>query len=301
MRALRLHGYGDVDQLSVETVPDPVPGEGEVLIELVASSLNPVETYIRLGHMTATMPLDLPATLGIDAAGTIKALGPGVMDFTPGERVVAKLAVNGGGSHADLAVATLNQIARLPRGVSFVAGATLPLAGLTGRQAVNALGVSPGDRVLVTGALGSVGRAAVQYLQELGAVPVAGVRPHQLEEARTLTGEALVAGEEGEAHSFAGVVDAVGGSVAAHSIDLVRDGGMLAALVGVPEGVNADERIRVAPIFAVEDAAMLDHIVGAAARGELTLPVAATFPLDDIVDGYKLLADHPGGKVVITR
>lgn len=301
MRALILRAYGGVDQLSVETVPDPVPAEGEVLIEIVASSLNPVETTILQGHMAAIMPLDLPAMLGIDAAGTIKAVGPGVSDYNSGERVIAKLAINGRGSHADLAVATLNQIARLPRGVSFVAGATLPLASLTGRQAVNALGVSRSDRVLVTGALGSVGRAAVQYLKELGAVPVAGVRAHQIEEAQALAGEALVVGEEGEARSFAGIVDTVGGPIAASAVDFIRDGGVLAAIVGVPEGINADGRVEVASIFTTEDAAMLDDVAGAAARGALVLPIAGTFALDDIVDGYKLLADHPGGKVVITR
>src|SRR5262249_42074607 len=144
--------------------------------------------YARQGFLSKFIPLELPAILGIDAAGSVAAVGPDVTGFAVGQRVIAHLPLNGKGAHAEFTVAPITGVAMLPRSVDFAAGATLPLAGVTGRQAVDALGVKAGDRVLVAGALGAVGRAAVQYLREIGAVPVAGVRGGRLSEGETLTG-----------------------------------------------------------------------------------------------------------------
>src|SRR3954451_23151509 len=86
MKAARLQAYGDVDQFKLEDVPDPVPGPGEVLIKVAASALNPVDLYVRQGFLSQYFPMALPAVIGIDAAGTIAALGPDVAGFTVGDR-----------------------------------------------------------------------------------------------------------------------------------------------------------------------------------------------------------------------
>jgi NADPH:quinone reductase-like Zn-dependent oxidoreductase len=180
MKASRLLAYGDSSQIKIEELPTPVPSAGEVLVKVGASGLNHVETYLRQGYLAQMMPLELPATLGIDLAGEVVEIGPGVTQFAKGDRVLGRLQITGKGSHAEYAVAAATQLAKLPANVSYEAGATLGLVGLTGRQAVDATGAKAGDRVLVTGALGSVGRAAVQYLKELGITVVAAVQGSQV-------------------------------------------------------------------------------------------------------------------------
>jgi NADPH:quinone reductase-like Zn-dependent oxidoreductase len=299
MKAARLHAYGDIDQFKYEEIAQPVPGAGEVLVKIEASSLNPVELYIRQGYLAQRVPLELPAILGLDLAGSVAQVGSGVTGYRVGDRVIGKLQINGKGSNAEFTVTAPTYLAKLADNVGFADAAALPLAGLTGRQAIDALGIKANDRILVTGALGSVGRAAVQYIKELGAVPVAGVRTARVAEARELGIEALAIGEPIENSNFDGALDTVGGAVAGMAIALVRNGGVLAAVAGVPEGANADGRIRIVNVLATEDSATLQKIADAAARGELTIPVAKTLRLSAVGEGHRLLAaGQVGGKII---
>ncbi|NLS21122.1 NADP-dependent oxidoreductase [Rhizobium sp. P40RR-XXII] len=191
MKAVRLKSYGDIDQLVIEEIPMPQPQAGEVLVKIEASAVNHFDLIIRQGYAAQFIPLELPAVLGTDAAGTVVELGTGVTGIAVGDRVIADFAHNGKGAHAEYGVVPITAIAKLPSNLTFEQGAALPKAGLTGRQSVDALHVKAGDRVLVSGALGAVGRAAIQYLREIGAKPVAGVRSNRLEEARQVAGEAL--------------------------------------------------------------------------------------------------------------
>lgn len=293
MKALLLAAYGDLAKLSFGDVPDLTAGAGEVLIKVAATGLNPVEMYVRMGYMAQYIPLQFPAVLGLDAAGTITAVGAGVTGYAVGDRVLAKLAINGQGGQAEYTKTGVKHLAKLPASISFETAATLGLVGLTGRQAVNALGIKAGDRVLVTGALGGVGRVAVQYLKELGAVPVAGVRGERLDEAKALAGEAVDIGSD-TTGGYAAAVDTVGGEVAGAAIALVKDGGTLAAVAGIPEAANGDARIKIANVMATEDPAMQQAVVNAAARGDLYIPIAKTFTLADGAQAHSLL---PGGKV----
>ena len=301
MKAARLQAYGDVDQFRYEDAPDPVAARGEVVITVAASGLNPVDAYIRQGYLAKMVPMQLPAIMGIDAAGTIAAVGPGVGGFKIGDRVIAHLPINGHGGHAELAPVPLAGLAKLPDGVSFAAGATLPLAGLTARQAVDALGPLPaGTRVLVSGALGAVGRAVVQYLRELGATPVAGVRGARLEEGKALAGEALDIDKDPPAGDFDFAVATAGPATAA-TVEHVRNGGVLASVVQLPEGANAGGRIRIASISTGDNPVQLQAIADAAGRGELVIPIAATFALRDLGAAHKRLAEPGvGGKIILT-
>ncbi|MEO8882051.1 MAG: zinc-binding dehydrogenase, partial [Devosia sp.] len=208
--------------------------------------------------------------------------------------------INGHGSNAEFILATPDQLARLSKDVSFAEGATLPLAGLTGRQAVDAVGAKAGDRVLVTGALGAVGRAAIQYLKQIGATPVAGVRGSRIEEARKLGIDALdIDGNMDERSIVGSAIDTIGGAVATNAIRLVRSGGKLAAVAGGPEGANADGRITVINVWTVDDGATLQKIADAAASGELSIPIAKTFKLSEVAEGHKLMsAGKVGGKII---
>ena len=243
-------------------------------------------------------PLQFPAILGVDAAGTIVAVRPGATEFAAGDRVVAHLPFNGKGGYAEMAAAPVAGIAKLPVNVTFEAGATLPLVALTGQQAVDLLGVKRGDRVLVSGALGAVGRVAVQYLQELGAVPVAGVRAARLAEGRALAGEALDIDLPPSSPDFDYAV-AAAAPVAALTVKHVRDGGKVASAVQVPEGADDGRPVAVQRFMAHDDRVVLRRAVDAAARGALAIPISATFRLSEAAEAQKALAQGPSGKVLL--
>lgn len=298
MKAMVLQAYGGVDQLVSAEVPTPRPEAGQVLIRIEASAVNPFDLLLRQGFMAKFIPLPLPAVLGGDAAGTIVELGAGVTGFTVGERVVADFPANGHGAHAEYGVVSAGAVARLPGNLSFEQGAALVKAGLTGRQTVEALGVKAGDRVLVSGGLGAVGRAAIQYLQELGAHPVAGVRPERAEEARRLGAEALDITVRPSSPGFSFAISA-SGAVAGNLIANVRDGGQVASIVPVPEGANPNQRVVIHQLVHRTDAVMLEAVLQAAARGLLVIPIAKVLPLEQLGAAQEAVAAGARGKVVL--
>lgn len=298
MKAVLLQGYGDTSQFVVEDVPAPAPGAGEVLIEVEASAVNHIDLFVRQGFFAEMMPLEFPAILGGDAAGTVAAVGADVEGFAVGDRVIAHIGITGKGAHAEFVVAPVAGVAKLPDNVSFEQGATLPLVGLTGRQAVDTLGVKRGDRVLVGGALGAVGRVAVQYLKELGAVPVAGVQSADLEEGRAIAGEALDIDKTPDEASFDYAVAASQPSVA-NTIANVRPGGKIGSAVGIPE--DADSSKTYETIMHHDDPMHLQGVANAAGNDELTIPIAATFGLEQLGEAHAALAAGPRGKIVIVH
>ncbi|MGR8960040.1 NADP-dependent oxidoreductase [Rhizobium leguminosarum] len=298
MKAALLKSYGDVDQFEIGDIPMPTPGPGEILIKIEASAVNPFDLILRQGFMAKFIPLPLPAVLGGDAAGTISALGDGVTGFAVGDRVVADFAANGKGAHAEYGVLPATSVAKLPAGLSFEEGASLVKTGLTGRQAVEALDVKAGDRVLVSGGLGTVGRSAIQYLKQIGATPVAGVRPERLSEGQAVAGEALDITLPVASPSFAYGISAAG-PVAGNLIGHISDGGTVASIVPVPEGANAADRVTIHELFHRTDAATLDAVLDAAVRGLLVIPISHTFTLEEIGAAQNAVAAGAPGKVVL--
>ncbi|MBR1175314.1 NADP-dependent oxidoreductase [Bradyrhizobium sp. KB893862 SZCCT0404] len=298
MKAALLKAYGDVDQFEIGDIPTPQPGPGEVLIKIEASAINPFDLILRQGFMAQLIPLSLPAALGGDAAGTVAGLGAGVTRFAVGDRVVADFAANGRGANAEYGVVPATSAAKLPANLSFEQGAALVKAGLTGRQTVDALGIKRGDHVLVSGGLGSVGRAAIQYLKEIGARPVAGVRAKRLDEARALAGEALDINAPVTQPDFDyGISTAA--PVAANLIGRVRDGGQVVSIVPVPVGANAAGRVTILELYHRTDAPTLDAVLEAASRGELVIPVAQTLSLEQIGAAHRAVASGAQGKIVL--
>lgn len=298
MKAIRLQAYGHTDQFTADEVAVPSPGPGEVLVKIEASAVNHLDLFLRQGFLTQMMPLDLPAILGGEGAGTIAALGPGVQGYKVGDRVIAHFRINGRGAHAEYAVANVAGIARLPEALSFEQGAAVPFAALTGRQVVAAAGVQAGDRVLVAGALGGVGRVAVHYAKALGATPVAGVQPARIAEAKAVAGEAIDITVPASAPAFdraVSVAAPAAGLVPAH----VRDGGTIGAAVATPDEANPGGRITISTILHDQDPATLQSVVDGLARGELDLPVAQTFPLDQLGAAHAALEAGPNGKIVL--
>ena len=189
MKAVLLHGYGDVDRFSYEDAPMPVPAVGEVLIKMLAVSINPIDWKLRRGDLKEMMPLEFPAILGRDLSGDVVALGEGVTDLKIGDRVFG--LVNH--SYAEYVACKSEYLARIPDALDVIDAAALPLVLLTGAQVIE-VGIQPrpGETILITGAMGGVGRTAVHVAKLHGVHVIAGVRASQKKEAEGLGADRVI-------------------------------------------------------------------------------------------------------------
>ena len=241
MKAVVLDEYGGPENLKFEDdVPDPLTGGNTVLIAATAASVNPIDWKLRSGMMQKNVPLPFPAILGRDVSGIVRQVGANVIHFKPGDRVLALTNK----TYAELVAVDDSDVAHLPDGVDLADAAALPLISLTGDQLVRlAANVQKGQVVLVTGALGSVGRAAVHTAKKIGAQVIAGVRGKELEAARSLGVSGVLAIDDDQAIANLSPVDAVadtvGGDVAAKLITRVKPGGSFGYATMLPEGAAA--------------------------------------------------------------
>src|SRR5580700_5604728 len=237
MKAVVLHEYGGPEKLKFEdNVPEPRINGSTVLIAAAAASVNPIDWKMRSGMRQKDLPLSFPAILGRDVSGVVRAVGANVKHFKPGDRVLAL----SNATYAELVAVDDSDVSHLPDGVDLENAAAIPLVALTGDQLVRlATNVQKGQVVLVTGALGSVGRAAVHTAKKIGAQVIAGVRGKDLDDARSLGVSGALAIDDDEAIGAFGLVDAiadtVGGDVAAKLIAKVKQNGSFGYTTVLPK------------------------------------------------------------------
>jgi len=299
MKAALLTAYGDVEVLEVGEVPEPKPGKGEVKVRLAAASLNQFDVKVRAGLVKAWFPVQFPSVLGFDGSGEVVEVGPETSEFKVGDRVLGLIQH----SHAQFAVAPASALSLVPPELNLVDAASLPVVGLTGVQLIEE-GVSPkkGDIVLVTGALGSVGRAAVYAAQALGVKVIGGVRSKQIADAKKLGVESVVALDDVGAVSrlgpLDGVADTVGGAAVVGLVAHVSPGGTWASVVGEPAGAK-ERDIKVRGIQTHPDTARLSALVRALSLGKLVIPVVGRLPLDQIREAHRAVERGAAGKVLV--
>ncbi|RKG58853.1 NADP-dependent oxidoreductase [Corallococcus sp. AB011P] len=301
MKAVVLKGYGDVDVLAVQEMPEPKVGPGEVKVRVTAASINPVDWKIRRGDMKGRMDLKFPTILGRDVAGEVVEVGTGVESFEPGDRVMG--LVNAG--YAETVVAPTEAWAKVPDTLDLRDAAALPLVALTGTQLIEEhVRPSQGETVLVTGALGAVGRSAVFAARARGARIWAGVRKKQVEEARKLGVDGVVALDDpkdvAKLPTLDAVADTVGGEAVAAVLGKVKHGGTVGTVVGEPKGAK-EKGLVVRSFMAHPDAHRLEQIAQSAAKGELVIPISRTFKLDDAREAQKVAEQGGVGKVLLVN
>jgi NADPH:quinone reductase-like Zn-dependent oxidoreductase len=300
MKAVLLHGYGGVDQLVYEEVPIPIAAAGEVLVKLIATSINPIDYKLRRGDMKAFMPLDLPAILGRDLAGEVVALGEGVTNVKVDTLVLA-LADR---TYAEYVTCKVENLAQIPDALNPTEAGVLPLVLLTGTQLIE-LGVRPrsGQRVLITGALGSVGRTAFHAARKHGAYVIAGVRASERREAEKLGANEVVAVDEEKGlrdlRELDAVADTVGHEVIDRLIPHIRKNGVLATVVGKPKSA-AGRDVQVHEVWAHSDANRLEQLAKEIASGEFTIPIGKRLTLAEIRVAQELAEKGGAGKVLVT-
>jgi NADPH:quinone reductase-like Zn-dependent oxidoreductase len=291
MRAMRIHRYGDASVIREDDVPRPVPGPGEVLIRVAATSFNPSDIGVRRGLLHDVLGLDLPLTLGAEVAGTVVATG---------ERVMARTS----GAAAEYVVAPAAIVVAAPAAIPLAHAAAIPVAGLTAWQAVfEHARVAPGQRVLIVGAGGGVGGFAVQLAKHAGATVIATAGPRSAGTVRDLGADRLIDYTATPlSRALDEPVDVVLNLVAAGPralVPLVRPGGVL---VSVTEPVEAPpgSGVKTVHFVARNDPGDLAALAGLVGAGTVRVDISATHSLTDLAAVHRAAeSGHTRGKIIL--
>ncbi|MFE6750944.1 NADP-dependent oxidoreductase [Kitasatospora purpeofusca] len=298
MRAARYHEYGGTETLVVEEAPDPRPGAGEIRIRVAAAGVNPIDWKVRGGALRDLVPVDLPAVPGREAVGLVDAIGEGVDGVGVGDRVFGLGGVTG--ATAELAV--LSAWAPAPGAWSDAQAGGAALAAVTALGGLKALGSPAGRTVLVEGAAGGVGSAAVELAVAMGAT-VIGTASESNHAFLADLGAVPTTYGPGLAERLAGLaprgIDLVLDTAASGSLpDLVRIAGSPDRVVTVADYVNAG-RLGVHLANAVNDSGLLAEAARFGAQGRYTPRVERTYPLDGIAQAHAHSErGHVRGKIV---
>jgi NADPH:quinone reductase-like Zn-dependent oxidoreductase len=309
VKAAILRRYGPPDAIEIGEIPDPIPGPGQLLVRVHASSLNPLDVKLRSGAFRRLMPLRFPAVLGFDVAGTVERLGPGVAGWSPGERVYGRTDARTGGTHAEWTVVGANAIDRIPASLSFEGAASLPLVALSALQAFQQLGLAAGERLLVNGAAGGVGSVAVQVGRALGAI-VTGVTAGGGVPVVTGLGVRVLDYSTGAlartVEQFDVILDTVSNRPTSELLRMLAGRGRYVT-TGFSPGLlvrNALGRLlagqRFGFLISKADGRLMRRVSEMVAAGQLVPVVDSVFPFERILDAYaRLESGHMRGKVVI--
>ena len=299
MKAVVVHQYGGPEVLKFEDYPDPAPGPGEVLVRVAASSVNPIDYKRRAGLTKDFYPIKFPGLIGVDIAGTVVGTGPGVDGFSSGEQVFA-MADN---TYAELCVVKAAVLAKVPTGLDLIQAAALPLVTTTGYQLLSATGIKAGQTVLVVGAVGNVGRSAVFTAKSRGATVIAGVLKRQMEEAKTVGADQLVATDDDTAIAklppVDAVADTVGGRTAEKLIGKVKPGGVYASVVATPQSGAYYPSVKVVPVFSKFDRKTLEFMAEAVRDGKLVIPIGKKLPLSEAAEAQAVAEKGGIGKILL--
>ena len=300
MKAVIIEKYGGPAVLQWRDAADPVLHDGEVLIRLSATSVNPFDIKQRSGQYKDFAPVAFPAILGLDVAGTVMQVGRGVDGFAPGDHIFAKARA----TYAELCAVAARDVVKIPQGLDLVEAAALPTVGLTAYQLVERdAQLKRGETILVTGALGSVGRAVVYFAQLRGASVIAGVRNTQLAAAKDLGVDEVVAVDEPEAWGKLPMLDKaadlVGGPTAEALLGKVKAGGIFATVLRAPRNAAQYPKVKVAAVQGLPNAGQLLVVGEAVAAGKLKLPIAARFRLAEAAQAHLAAEGHAAGKVLL--
>jgi NADPH:quinone reductase-like Zn-dependent oxidoreductase len=300
MKAIVLKEYGDSSKLALQEIAEPEPGPGEIKVKVAAAGLNPIDWKLRSGVMKAFMPIEFPSVLGGDASGEVVELGSGVRQFKVGDEVMGMVQHG----YAEFLTAPASGFTAVPPGLDLRDAAAIPVVALTGAQLIEeTANVQSGQTVLVTGALGGVGRFAVYAAKARGAKVIAGVRTKQLAQAQKLGASSVVALDDDAAIAglppLDAVADTVGGPTQAKVTSKVKNGGVVASTVGPPPGDSArgvkGKGMQVRP-----DGKRLAGLANAVKAGEVQLPIAKRFPLAEAAKAHQFAEAGGVGKVLLT-
>ncbi|HET9299531.1 MAG TPA: NADP-dependent oxidoreductase [Candidatus Polarisedimenticolaceae bacterium] len=310
---MAIQAFGGPEQLRLVDLPDPSPGPGEVLIQIVASGVNPVDWKLVAGHLKEAFPYRFPLVPGWECAGKVEAIGPGVETFRKGDKVwaYARKPELHHGTYGELITLASEAVAIVPKKLLFEEAAGVPLTGLTSWQTLRLQGdVKEGAVVLVHAAAGGLGHLAVQIARAAGARVVGPTSSRNREFVLGLGAEEIVDYTrenfvEGVRRLYPEgvdvVLDTMGGEIQTRSLALLKPGGRLVSVISPPDPALCQAHgVRPDYVFVEPSGEQLRALSALVEKGQLKPHVSKIYPLADAAAALReSAAGHVRGKLVL--
>ena len=308
MKAVVIEAYGGVTELKEKVVEKPILLDNQVLVEVKAASVNPIDWKLREGYLKERYDFDFPIILGWDVAGIVTEVGKHVQDFQVGDRVFARPELTRYGTYAEYTIVDELLLARIPDNISFEEAASVPLAGLTAYQALfDVLEIMEGQKVLIHAGAGGVGTYAIQLAKLKGAY-VATTASKKNHGYLTSLGADQCIDYKSEAfeqilNEYDAVFDTVGGETLSNSMKVLRKGGKIVSIVEPPSEQEAQRYgIREEYHWLIPRGDQLQELASLMEQGRLKPAQLETFPFtENGVRNAQELSEsgHTKGKIVI--
>ncbi len=306
MKAVRIHAYGNSNVLAFEEAPTPGITSNEVLVRVVAASVNPVDWKIREGYLKQMIPHPMPLTLGWDVSGVVVAVGAEVTRFRVGDAVYSRPDIKRNGTYAEYVAIRESEVALKPRTVSHIEAASLPLAGITAWEAlITSAQLTAGQRVLIHAGSGGVGSLATQLAKSRGAYVIATTSGKNRALVESFGADQVI---DYQTQQFTEILqdldvvfDTMGGDIQESSWSVLKQGGILVSIVNPPSVTKARERgVRSAFVFIEPNASILEQLAERVDHGKLRPIIGAEFALHDIAKAHALSeTGRTIGKIVL--
>jgi NADPH:quinone reductase-like Zn-dependent oxidoreductase len=306
MKAVVIHAYGGPEVLKLEDVARPEPKEDEVLIRVVAASVNPVDAAIRKGYLAQVIGDKLPLIPGMDVAGVIEKAGAKMGKFKAGDPVYAFFTLASEGGDAEFVLAKENEVAPKPKSLTYAQAAAVPAAGSTAWKAlVETANLSAGQTALIHGGSGGVGHFAIQIAKARGARVIATASTANQDLLKQMGADVVIdytkTKFEDVAKDVDVVLDAVGEDTLKRSYGVVKKGGIIVSIVDDPDKAALDAHgIRGISIRTDPNAGTLEELTRLIDAKKVTPVVSQVLPLSEVVKAHEQIATrHTRGKIVL--
>jgi len=308
MKAIMIETYGGKEQLKERQMDLPVISDNQVLLEVYATSVNPIDWKVREGYLKEMLPFEFPIILGWDAAGIIAEVGENVSNFKAGDRVFARPATTNQGTYAEFVPVDQELLAKMPENMSFEEAAAIPLAGLTAWQClVDFAEIKKGDKILIHAGAGGVGNFAIQLAKYFGAYVATTASKENEEFVKSLGANQVIDYKEEVFNEILEdydiVLDAIGGDVLEKSYQVLKKGGKLVSIAGQPSDEDAEKfGVKAGFLWLEPKGEQLQKLADLFVAGELKPVIGETFELTEqgLKKAHELSETHHArGKIVI--
>jgi NADPH:quinone reductase-like Zn-dependent oxidoreductase len=309
MKAAQITGYGDPSVVHITEADKPVANNGQVVVEVHASSLNPFDTTVRAGLVQQMMPLHFPATLGADIAGIVTEVGNGVTNVAVGDKVYgqANAVFGDSGALAEYAATAADHVAKAPENLEFTEIASLPLIGVSAIQGLTQhINLVAGQKILITGGAGGIGSIAIQIAKNIGAYVAATATGNELELVKQLGADEVIDYKNEDFFTvltdYDAVFDTVGATMLDKTLHILKKGGIAVTMAAQPnESLAKELGVTVMNQMTQVTTKALDTLRNLVEQKVVTPRIGATFPLDQIAEAFRTReGSHSAGKVIIT-
>ncbi|WP_349410792.1 NADP-dependent oxidoreductase [Pseudalkalibacillus sp. SCS-8] len=308
MKAIVIDQYGGKETLKEREVNTPSINDEQVLVEIHATSINPIDWKVREGYLKEMLPFEFPIILGWDAAGVIIQKGENVTGFEVGDRVLTRPATTNHGTYAEYVAVEENLLAKMPGDMSFEEAASIPLAGLTAWQCLVDFGkIKENDKVLIHAGAGGVGNFAIQIAKSFGAYVATTASEKNHEFLKSLGADEIIDYKQADfsdvLQDYDIVLDSIGGEVQSKSYEILKENGKLVSIVQPPnEEEAAKYKVEAGFVWLQPNGEHLTKLADLYKTGQLKPIVGETFDFteEDLREAHALSETHHAkGKIVI--